>query len=474
MLESLERANLFLVPLDDRRRWYRYHHLFADLLRARLLDQHPDDVPELHRRASAWWEAHGEPAEAIGHALAAGDVEHAADLIEGRGARPAPPSAGRHAAALARRPARSCLRRATRPRGRACGVPPGHRADAGRGPAPHPGRALDARRSVTPRPWRPRWRPACRRRTPRRSDVCRPASRSTGRGWPGCRATWPAPPGTHARRSSSRATSRWRPAVRPPSSASRHWTTGDLVAAHAAWSEAIAALEHGGSSRRRAGLLDLAGRHRDRPGASARREADVRAGPATLSGSRRARPPGMRGHARRPRRAVPRVERPGGRPRPSRRGRRAGRGDGPAAAPVPVAGGARRVSCVCRATATAPARCWTRRSASTTATSRPTSAPSPRPAPGCGLRPAATRTPSPGRASAACRPTTSPSTCTSTSTSRWRERCWPRPRPPAAGPGRKRRSRFLGRLLASAEAGGRGRSRGRAARPARSRAPGGR
>ena len=82
MLESLERANLFLVPLDDQRRWYRYHHLFADLLRTRLLDQHPDDVAEIHRRASAWWEAHGEPAEAIGHALAAGDVDRAADLVE--------------------------------------------------------------------------------------------------------------------------------------------------------------------------------------------------------------------------------------------------------------------------------------------------------------------------------------------------------------------------------------------------------
>ncbi|MDQ1324350.1 MAG: hypothetical protein QG587_1686, partial [Chloroflexota bacterium] len=81
-LVSLERANLFLVPLDDQRRWYRYHHLFADLLRTRLLDQHPGDVPELHRRASAWWEARGEPAEAIGHALAAGDVERAADLVE--------------------------------------------------------------------------------------------------------------------------------------------------------------------------------------------------------------------------------------------------------------------------------------------------------------------------------------------------------------------------------------------------------
>ena len=56
MLEALERGNLFVVPLDDRRRWYRYHHLFADVLQARLLDEQPDQVPDLHRRASAWYE----------------------------------------------------------------------------------------------------------------------------------------------------------------------------------------------------------------------------------------------------------------------------------------------------------------------------------------------------------------------------------------------------------------------------------
>src|SRR4051794_27879252 len=72
MLESLDRANLFLVPLDDRRHWYRYHHLFADVLQARLLDEQPDRVRELHRRASRWYEQNGEPAEAIRHALAGG------------------------------------------------------------------------------------------------------------------------------------------------------------------------------------------------------------------------------------------------------------------------------------------------------------------------------------------------------------------------------------------------------------------
>ncbi len=82
MLEALDRGNLFLVPLDDRRRWYRYHHLFADVLHARLLDEQPDQVPDLHQRASAWYQQNGEPAVAIGHALAAGDFERAANLAE--------------------------------------------------------------------------------------------------------------------------------------------------------------------------------------------------------------------------------------------------------------------------------------------------------------------------------------------------------------------------------------------------------
>ncbi|HEY0509092.1 MAG TPA: LuxR C-terminal-related transcriptional regulator [Blastococcus sp.] len=82
MLEALDRANLFLVPLDDRRRWYRYHHLFADVLRARLSDEQPQRVRELHGRASRWCEQNGAPAEAIEHALDGGDFERAAALIE--------------------------------------------------------------------------------------------------------------------------------------------------------------------------------------------------------------------------------------------------------------------------------------------------------------------------------------------------------------------------------------------------------
>jgi LuxR family maltose regulon positive regulatory protein len=82
MLEALDRGNLFLVPLDDRRQWYRYHHLFADLLRARLADEQPDQAPELHRRASAWHARDGDRGLAIQHALAGRDFEGAAELVE--------------------------------------------------------------------------------------------------------------------------------------------------------------------------------------------------------------------------------------------------------------------------------------------------------------------------------------------------------------------------------------------------------
>jgi LuxR family maltose regulon positive regulatory protein len=78
----LERANLFLVPLDDKRAWYRYHHLFADVLHARLLDERPAEVAELHRRASVWFEAQDDTAQAISHALAGADTGRAADLME--------------------------------------------------------------------------------------------------------------------------------------------------------------------------------------------------------------------------------------------------------------------------------------------------------------------------------------------------------------------------------------------------------
>ncbi len=82
MLIALERANLFLVALDDHREWYRYHHLFADVLRARLVAEQPDLASQLHQRASRWFEAHDLAEEAVRHALAARDFDRAATLIE--------------------------------------------------------------------------------------------------------------------------------------------------------------------------------------------------------------------------------------------------------------------------------------------------------------------------------------------------------------------------------------------------------
>jgi LuxR family transcriptional regulator, maltose regulon positive regulatory protein len=81
-LESLDRQHLFVVPLDEVRHWYRYHHLFADVLRAHLLAERPEHAANLHLRASAWFESADDPEEAVHHALAGGDTARAAALVE--------------------------------------------------------------------------------------------------------------------------------------------------------------------------------------------------------------------------------------------------------------------------------------------------------------------------------------------------------------------------------------------------------
>ncbi|MDH4187828.1 MAG: hypothetical protein OEV08_12615, partial [Nitrospira sp.] len=81
-LEHIEHANLFIFPLDNERRWYCYHHLFAELLRTRLARAYPDQIAELHRRASDWYANNGFPYEAITHALTIKDWTRAADVIE--------------------------------------------------------------------------------------------------------------------------------------------------------------------------------------------------------------------------------------------------------------------------------------------------------------------------------------------------------------------------------------------------------
>ena len=85
ILERLDETNLFVVPLDDGRSWYRYHHLFADLLQQRLQRENPKLVPTLHQRASGWYEVNGYVLNAVNHAMNAGEFERTADLIERSG-----------------------------------------------------------------------------------------------------------------------------------------------------------------------------------------------------------------------------------------------------------------------------------------------------------------------------------------------------------------------------------------------------
>jgi LuxR family maltose regulon positive regulatory protein len=82
MLDHIEAANLFVMPLDDEHEWYRYHQLFAELLRARLQETQPDLIPELHRRAAGWYERAGFRSEAVHHALTTQDFDLAAEVIE--------------------------------------------------------------------------------------------------------------------------------------------------------------------------------------------------------------------------------------------------------------------------------------------------------------------------------------------------------------------------------------------------------
>ena len=82
LLEALERDNLFVYPQDDKRHWFRYHQLFADVLRVHLMEEQPDQIPALHLRASEWYEQNGSVADAIIQALSGKDLDRAADLIE--------------------------------------------------------------------------------------------------------------------------------------------------------------------------------------------------------------------------------------------------------------------------------------------------------------------------------------------------------------------------------------------------------
>ena len=82
-LDQLERANLFLIPLDEEQRWYRYHFLFAEFLRKQTKQLWPERVPQLHKRASSWYAGNNMPSEAIHHALAAGDIDRVHEAVAG-------------------------------------------------------------------------------------------------------------------------------------------------------------------------------------------------------------------------------------------------------------------------------------------------------------------------------------------------------------------------------------------------------
>jgi LuxR family maltose regulon positive regulatory protein len=82
ILERLEQANMFILPLDNERKWYRYHHLFADVLRVRLQESSPELIPVLHQRAAAWYESNGFLVEAVEHSLAGSNLDRAVRLIE--------------------------------------------------------------------------------------------------------------------------------------------------------------------------------------------------------------------------------------------------------------------------------------------------------------------------------------------------------------------------------------------------------
>jgi LuxR family transcriptional regulator, maltose regulon positive regulatory protein len=81
LLHELERSNLFVVPLDERREWYRYHHLFKELLYSELRRSDPAVIPELHRRAAQWHRRNGHVGQSVHHAISAGDISTARDLI---------------------------------------------------------------------------------------------------------------------------------------------------------------------------------------------------------------------------------------------------------------------------------------------------------------------------------------------------------------------------------------------------------
>ena len=232
-LERLDRANMFLVPLDDRRAWYRYHHLFADVLRARLLDEQPALIPELHRPRECLVRGarrpnRGDRAPAGRRGLRAGGRPHRA-----RGVGDAPDPPGGDAAALARGAARRRLRRPPRAR-------PSTWSGADVDRRPRRGRAAPRARRGAPRPRRRHRRSSSTTRTWRASP---PRSRCTAPRWRSSSATSTAPSGTPTGRSrSANPTDHLQRGAAAALMGLAYWTRGDLDAARVRYTEAVASL----------------------------------------------------------------------------------------------------------------------------------------------------------------------------------------------------------------------------------------
>ena len=282
MLETLDRGNLFLVALDDRRQWYRYHHLFADVLRARLTEASPELVDVLHRRASDWFADHDEPSEAIRHAIAGHQFDRAAELVE----LTVPTLLRDRQEALLRgwiellpeellRSGR-CSATAT---SRHCCPPEPSRGSTATCSTPSAG-STGRTQVRRPRAHRPGWSSQTTRSSSRL-----PAGTAVHRA--GLSLVLGDLPGTVAH--AQRALDLFEEDDDVGRGAATaligiaSWTGGDLEAAHEAYAECTARLRRAGHLSDVLGVLDHAGGHPDHPGPAARRDAHLRAGPAGRS-----------------------------------------------------------------------------------------------------------------------------------------------------------------------------------------------
>ena len=272
-LEALDRGNLFLVPLDDRRRWYRYHHLFADVLRAHLLDEQPDARPGACTGGRATGTSRTASAsEAIRHALAGRRLARAADLVELRSRRMRASPAGGHAAAAGSRRSRtSVIRLAARAQRRATrgALLRSGEIDGVEARLRDAERWLDATGEARGPAGR-RWSSSTRRNSARLPAAIAMYRAAPG---PGCAATWPArwptPDGrsTSSPRTTISGAGRRRGAAGPRLLGERG--PGGARTGHtpSAWR----ACEQAGHIVGHARVLDRPGRHPDRAGPPPRR-----------------------------------------------------------------------------------------------------------------------------------------------------------------------------------------------------------